>query len=55
MEVIAIKPGFHGKLRQVDDKFDVPKGSKASWFEPVATKPSKDKADERPADEPAAS
>ena len=35
MEVIAIKPGYYGKLRQPDDKFDVPEGSKATWFVPV--------------------
>ena len=56
MEVIATKPGFHGKLRQVGATFDVQKGSKATWFEPVASshaagKPSKDKPDEKLADD----
>lgn len=37
MEVAAIAVGFYGQLRQVGDVFDVPKGSKASWFKP--TKP----------------
>lgn len=37
MEVIATKRGYHGKLREPGDKFDVPDGVKASWFEP--TKP----------------
>jgi len=35
MQVIATKPGFYGKLRQASDKFDVPEGSKASWFGPA--------------------
>lgn len=38
MQVIAIKQGYHGKLRQPDDKFDVPEGSKATWFVPVEQK-----------------
>jgi len=36
MLVIALKAGYHGKLREVGEKFDVPNGSKASWFQPVA-------------------
>lgn len=47
MQVIAIKPGYFGKFRQTNDKFDVPDGSKASWFVPVekvkAEKPAKTK------------
>lgn len=39
--VIAIKPGYHGKLRAVGDKFPVPKDAKASWF--VEEKPEGDK------------
>lgn len=35
MQVIATKSGYFGKLRQVGDKFEVPDGSKASWFAPV--------------------
>lgn len=35
MLVTALKPGYHGKLREVGDTFDVPSGSKASWFQPV--------------------
>lgn len=34
MEVIAIKPGFFGKLRYPGDTFEVPAGSKATWFAP---------------------
>lgn len=34
MRVIATKQGYHGKLREVGDEFDVPDGEKASWFEP---------------------
>jgi hypothetical protein len=43
MEVIAIKPGFHGTLRSLGDRFTVPDGSSASWFrspdQPVPEKP----------------
>lgn len=35
MKVIATKPGYFGKLRAVGEEFDVPDGSKATWFEPV--------------------
>jgi hypothetical protein len=35
MKVIATKPGYFGKLRQPEDEFDVPEGTKASWFRPV--------------------
>jgi hypothetical protein len=35
MKVVALKPGYLGKLRQPGDEFDVPEGSKASWFVPV--------------------
>jgi len=35
MKVVALKPGYLGKLRQPGDEFDVPEGSKASWFAPV--------------------
>lgn len=38
MEVIATKPGYFGKLRQPGDKFEVPGGSKATWFVPVEQK-----------------
>lgn len=41
MKVIATKKGYHGKLREPGDEFDVPKGSKASWFEPVKQPPAK--------------
>lgn len=37
MEVIALKEGYFGKLRMPGDEFDVPQGSKASWFVPVQT------------------
>lgn len=37
MQVIATKAGYFGKLRQAGDKFDVPDGSKASWFAPSAS------------------
>lgn len=35
MKVIASKQGYFGKLREPGDTFDVPDGSKASWFAPV--------------------
>lgn len=35
MKVEAIKTGFHGKLREPGDVFEVPDGSKATWFTPV--------------------
>ena len=38
MRVIAIKPGFYGQLRTPGTdsaEFDVPDGSKASWFVPA--------------------
>lgn len=35
MEVIATKMGYHGKLRDPGDTFDVPEGSKATWFKPT--------------------
>lgn len=38
MKVIATKQGYFGKLRAVGDEFEVPKGSKASWFGPVREK-----------------
>ena len=42
MEVRALKTGFFGQLRNEGDVFDVPKGSKASWF--VETEQPKGKA-----------
>lgn len=35
MKVEAIKPGYHGKLREPGEVFEVPDGSKASWYQPV--------------------
>lgn len=48
MEVVATKPGFFGKLRQVGEKLDVPSGEKASWFQP--TKPAESKPGRKPAE-----
>ena len=42
MRVIATKPGFFSYLRQEGDEFEVPEGTKGSWFKP------------EPADEPEA-
>lgn len=38
MEVIATKLGYFGKLRQPGDEFEVPDGTKGSWFQPVEQK-----------------
>jgi len=35
MKVVAIKPGYFGSLRDVGDEFEVPEGSRASWFTAV--------------------
>ena len=36
MKVIATKTGFDGrKIRKEGEKFDMPEGSKASWFVPA--------------------
>jgi hypothetical protein len=36
MRVIATKAGFDGRrLRAAGDEFDMPEGSKGSWFVPV--------------------
>ena len=36
MKVRATKPGFfNGSLKDVGDEFEVPKGSKSKWFEPI--------------------
>ena len=38
MKVIATKLGYFGKLRQPGDEFEVPDGTKGSWFQPVEQK-----------------
>jgi hypothetical protein len=35
MKVEAIKKGYHGKLREPGEIFEVPSDSKATWFTPV--------------------
>ncbi|AAR97681.1 hypothetical protein ACLRAE_12340 [Bordetella bronchiseptica] len=53
MEVIALKQGYFGKLREPGDKFDVPDGAKASWFAPASAAqhaPRAGKAPKQPAD-----
>lgn len=35
MKVIALQPGYFGKLMAKDEVFEVPEGEKASWFVPV--------------------
>lgn len=58
MRVIATKPGFSGYLRQPGDEFEVPDGTKGSWFKPVEDEPEKPaargrKASKADADDPA--
>jgi hypothetical protein len=38
MKVIATRLGYFGKLREAGDVFEVPDGTKASWFQPVEPK-----------------
>lgn len=38
MKVIATKLGCFGKLREPGDEFEVPDGTKGSWFQPVEQK-----------------
>ncbi|WP_323026536.1 hypothetical protein [Castellaniella sp.] len=35
MKVTAIARGFHGKLREPGDVFEVPSGAQAKWFTPA--------------------
>ena len=35
MRVIATKPGYFGKLRDIGEEFDVPDDAKATWFTPA--------------------
>ncbi len=53
MKVIATKLGYFGKLRQPGDEFEVPDGTKGSWFEPVKqeAKGKKAQANDKPADD----
>lgn len=52
MKVIALKQGYFGKLRQPDDQFEVPDGTKGSWFQPV--KPVKPEAEAKGGKKPEA-
>ena len=58
MKVIATKLGYFGKLREPGDEFEVPDGTKGSWFQPVEQKANgkggkkpEAKATEKPADD----
>lgn len=59
MKVIATKQGYFGKLRAAGDEFEVPEGTKSSWFQPVeqkasgkaSGKKSEAQAAEKPADD----
>ncbi len=52
MKVIATKLGYFGKLREPGDEFEVPDGTKGSWFQPVEQK-ANGKAKAKPGDKPA--
>jgi hypothetical protein len=48
MKVVALKSGFFGKLRQAGDVFEVPDGTRGSWFRPdPASSPPPPKAEPR--------
>lgn len=58
MKVIATKLGYFGKLREPGDEFEVPDGTKGSWFQPVeqkvngkGSKKPEAQANEKPADD----
>ncbi len=58
MKVIATKQGYFGKLREPGDEFEVPDGTKGSWFQPVEQKANgkggkkpEAQANEKPADD----
>lgn len=58
MKVIATKLGYFGKLREPGDEFEVPDGTKGSWFQPVEQKANgkggkkpEAQASEKPADD----
>ena len=52
MQVRATKKGYHIGPRNPGELFEVPNGSKASWFEPVERKKTKgeDKEESKPTD-----
>lgn len=37
MKVRATQRGQYGHVREIGDEFEVPEGTKGSWFEPVQT------------------
>lgn len=39
MKVTAKAKGYHGSFRDVGEVFDVPEGTKGSWFDPVPAVP----------------
>lgn len=47
MQVVALKQGYFGCLRTAGDVFEVPQGTKASWFAPV--QPAQESAEAVPA------
>ena len=58
MKVLATKLGYFGKLREPGDEFEVPDGTKGSWFQPIEQKANgkggkkpEAQANEKPADD----
>lgn len=47
MKVIALKRGFYGRLIEPGEEFEVPHGTRGSWFAPAETK-APPKASKRP-------
>lgn len=39
MKVTARFKGYYGQIREVGEVFDVPEGTKGSWFDPVPASP----------------
>jgi len=55
MRVTATKEGFDGAvMRRPGEEFDMPDGSKGSWFEPVPAEPVKPKKAKAAPDAPPA-
>lgn len=54
MRVVANSKGYFGAVREAGEEFEVPDGTKGSWFAPVAVLPEKapGKGAKRPVPEP---
>ncbi len=52
MRVVAIKAGYFGQLREAGEEFEVPDGTKGSWFQPVqAAEPERKPRASKPKDD----